>query len=101
MHADARKLLWDARRAAERVAKFTRGKTFAEYQADDLLRPGVERQLAIAGEALNQLRRIDTATAGAIPELRRIAAKKLQEWFDDRWRDDLPFENLRRRHARI
>src|SRR5581483_6403353 len=30
MHADARKLLWDARRAAERVAHFTQGKTFAE-----------------------------------------------------------------------
>ena len=48
MHADARKLLWDARRAAEQVVRFTRGKTFAEYIADDLLRSGVERQLAPA-----------------------------------------------------
>ena len=35
MHADARKLLWDARRAVGRVAHFTRDKTFAEYEADD------------------------------------------------------------------
>lgn len=72
MHADARKFLWDARRAAERVAHFTRGKTFAEYEADDLLRSGVERQLAIVGEALAQLRRIDPTTAAAISELPRI-----------------------------
>ena len=72
MHADARKLLWDARRAAERVAHFTAGKTFAEYGSDDLLRSGVERQLAIVGEALNQLRQIDRATAEKIPELSRI-----------------------------
>ena len=35
MHADARKLLWDARQAAERVVRFTQGKTFADYQADE------------------------------------------------------------------
>jgi uncharacterized protein with HEPN domain len=72
MHADARKLLWDTRRAAERVAHFTRGKTFADYQMDDLLRSGVERQLAIVGEALNQLRRIDPTIAKGIHQLPRI-----------------------------
>jgi uncharacterized protein with HEPN domain len=72
MHADAIKLLWDARRAGERVARFTRGKTFADYRADDLLRSGVERQLAIVGEALSQLRRLDPATAESIAELPRI-----------------------------
>ena len=45
MHADARKLIWDATRAVERVRNFTRGKTFAVYEADDLLRSAVERQL--------------------------------------------------------
>jgi uncharacterized protein with HEPN domain len=72
MHADARKLLWDALQAAERVARFTRGKTFDDYMADELLRSGVERQLAIVGEALAQLRRIDPATADAIPALPRV-----------------------------
>ncbi len=50
MHADARKLLWDARQAGERAARFTHGKTFAEYQADEFLRSAVERQLEIVGE---------------------------------------------------
>jgi len=72
MHADARKLLWDAQQAAERVTRYTDGKSFSEYQADDFLRSAVEHQLAIVGEALNQLRRIDGATAAAIPELPRI-----------------------------
>lgn len=72
MHADTRKLLWDARQAADRVARFTRGKTFDDYVADELLRSGVERQFAIIGEAPSQLRRIDPATAGAIAELPRV-----------------------------
>lgn len=72
MHADARDLLWDARRAAERVLRFTHGKTFADYQADELLRSAVERQLEIVGEALNKLSRVDSATAAAIPDLPRI-----------------------------
>ena len=72
MHADAPKLLWDAGHAAERVVRFTLGKNFADYQADEFLRSAVERQLEIIGEALNQLRRIDAATAAAIPELARI-----------------------------
>jgi len=72
MHADARKLLWDALQAADRVARFTHDKTFDEYLADDLLRSGVERQLAIVGEALGQLRRVDPATAGTISPLSRV-----------------------------
>ena len=74
MHADARKLLWDAREAAERIARFTTGKTFAEYEADDYFRSAVERQFEIIGEAFGQLRRVDPATAAAIPELPRIVA---------------------------
>ena len=74
MHADAGKLLWDARRAAERIARFTAGKTFIEYEADEYLRSAVERQFEIVGEAMNQLRRVDSETAAAIPELPRVIA---------------------------
>ena len=64
MHADARKLLWDAQQASERVARFTAGKTFVDYEADDYLRSAVERQFEIIGEALNQLGRIDARQFG-------------------------------------
>jgi uncharacterized protein with HEPN domain len=74
MHADARKLLWDAQHAAERIARFTAGKTFQLYESDEFLRSAVERQFEIIGEALNQLRRVDPTTAAAIPEFERIIA---------------------------
>ncbi|MBE0619602.1 MAG: DUF86 domain-containing protein [Burkholderiales bacterium] len=74
MHADARKLLWDARHAAERIERFTAGKTFAEHDADEYLRSAVERQFEIVGESMNQLRRIDPDSATAVPELTRVIA---------------------------
>ena len=74
MHVDARKLLWDARHAAERIERFTAGKTFIEYAADEYLQSAVERQCGIVGEAMNQLRRVDPETAAAIPELPRVIA---------------------------
>jgi uncharacterized protein with HEPN domain len=74
MHADARKLLWDAQRAAERIARYTAGKTFPSYESDDFLRSAVERQFEIVGEALNHLRRVDPETAARIPEIERIIA---------------------------
>ena len=74
MHADARKLLWDAQDAAERIARFTAGRSFSEYEADEFLRSAVERQFEIIGEAMNQLRRIDPETASSIPELSHVIA---------------------------
>lgn len=74
MHADARKLLWDAQQAAERVARFAAGKTFTDYDADEYLRSAVERQFEVIGEALNQLARIDAQVANQIPGLPRIVS---------------------------
>jgi uncharacterized protein with HEPN domain len=74
MHPDAAKLLWDAQLAADRVSRFCAGKTFANYDADELLCSAVERQLEIVGESLNQLSRVDAATASLLPDLPRIVA---------------------------
>jgi uncharacterized protein with HEPN domain len=74
MHPDSAKLLWDAQQAVQRITRFTLGKNFEQYTADELLRSGVERQFEIAGEALNQLSRRDSATAVSIPDLPRIVA---------------------------
>ena len=71
---DAAKYLWDARRATERIARFTAGRTFDDYLADDMLRAAVERQFEIIGEALGGLRRTDAALAAVIPDLPRIVA---------------------------
>jgi uncharacterized protein with HEPN domain len=71
---DAAKYLWDARRAAERIARFTANRSFDDYLAHDMLRAAVERQFEIIGEAFTGLRRTDPGLAGAIPDLPRIVA---------------------------
>jgi Protein of unknown function DUF86 len=70
MRRDPRAYLWDAVQALAHVEQFTRDRTFEAYEADVLLRSGVERQLEIAGEALNQLSRVDADLAARIPEVR-------------------------------
>lgn len=71
---EAAKLLWDARGAAERIARFTAGRSFEDFLADDMLRAAVERQFEIIGEAFASLRRIDPTLAAGIPDLPRIVA---------------------------
>jgi uncharacterized protein with HEPN domain len=70
----AAKLLWDARRAADRIARITAGRSFEDYLADEVLRWAVERQFIVVGEALTALRRIDTTIAISIPDSARIIA---------------------------
>jgi uncharacterized protein with HEPN domain len=61
-------------RAAERISRFTAGRSFDDYLADDMLRAAVERQFEIVGKAFVGLRRIDPALAAGIPDLPRIIA---------------------------
>ena len=65
-------LLWDLATAVRRVEGFVAGKTWDDYDADLLLRSGVERQLEIAGEAMSVLRKIDPDTADRVPDVHRI-----------------------------
>ena len=66
--------MWDALQAAERISRCTSGKSFGDYQTDELLKSAVERQFEIIGEALNQLHAVDPDTASGIPDLPRIVA---------------------------
>jgi uncharacterized protein with HEPN domain len=74
MRLEAKKCLEDVRQAAELVLQFTAGKSFADYDADALLRSGVERQFEIIGEAINRLSRIDPSIVAGIPQAPRIIA---------------------------
>lgn len=65
---------WDALRAAELLAEFSRGKSYTDYLADAMLRSAVERQFEIIGEALNNLSKVSPELAGAVPDLPRIVA---------------------------
>ena len=70
----AAKYLWDARRAAERIARFTSGRSGDDYLGDEMLRSAVERQFEIIGEAFTGLRRVDPDLAATISDLPRIVA---------------------------
>lgn len=48
-------LLWDMLDAARKVVIFAAGKSFGDYEQDDLLRSGVERQVEIIGEAARRI----------------------------------------------
>jgi uncharacterized protein with HEPN domain len=74
MPPDPRKYLWDALHAAELISEFTRDQSFADYQAQAMVRSAVERQFEIIGEALNHLAKTTPDTASQIPELPRIVA---------------------------
>ena len=74
MRRDPRAYLWDEREAAEAIAGFMQGRSFGDYAGDLMFRSAVERQLAIIGEALSQLARVDQNLAARIPELRRVIA---------------------------
>jgi uncharacterized protein with HEPN domain len=74
MDPKARALLYDMQQAGMLVEDFISGKSFDDYVADPLLRSGVERQLEITGEALNQLARLDPDEVARITDYRRIIA---------------------------
>ena len=72
MRRDIRKYLYDILKAADIIRGFLHGKNFGDYEADILLRSGVERQFQIIGEALTQMARVDPALATRISEYRQI-----------------------------
>ncbi len=74
MRRDPRAYLWDVREAADAIASFVLGRGFDDYSGDLMLRSAVERQLAIIGEALSQLARVERSLAARIPEVRRVIA---------------------------
>jgi uncharacterized protein with HEPN domain len=81
---EAAKYLWDAQRAVERIARFTSGRSFDDYLADEMLCAAVERQFEVIGEALAGLRRVDPGIAARIPDLHR----RLSQRADPRLRHD-------------
>jgi hypothetical protein len=77
---EAKKLLWDALRAIERVERFVDGKTFESYCEDDQLRSAVERQFEIIGEALAQFRNLNPEEAADPSSSNRWFPKHADSW---------------------
>ncbi len=72
MQPDIRRFLYDIRLASEALIEFARDRSLDNYQDDLLLRSGVERQIEIIGEALNQASKIDPTLAEEINGFRQI-----------------------------
>lgn len=72
MRVEILKHLYDIREAALAISKFIQGKSFDDYQKDELLRSGVERKFEIMGEAMNRIYRVDADVLHQIRESRSI-----------------------------
>ncbi|MBI3959620.1 MAG: DUF86 domain-containing protein [Chloroflexi bacterium] len=72
MQRETQKLFFDIQEAGQAVQRFVRGKSFAVYQLDDMLRSAVERKFEIIGEALNRLRDVDEEILEEITDYRKI-----------------------------
>jgi uncharacterized protein with HEPN domain len=69
---EVRKYLFDIAQACDLLTQFTKGKGFADYSADLMLRSAVERQFEVIGEALNQALRIEPSLTRRISDTQRI-----------------------------
>jgi len=67
--------LLDMLEAGRKIQRYLEGKTYSDYQGDELLRDGVERNLEIMGEAA---RRISEPLKQAHPEIpwRKMIAQR-------------------------
>lgn len=74
MRLELKKYLHDIRQAADLLAEFTSGRTFADYARDAMLRAAVEREFEIIGEALSRLSVLDEGLASRISHHRQIVA---------------------------
>ena len=63
--------LWDVRDAADAILRFVEGVSFQDYCERDIVHSAVERKFEIIGEALSQLRKLDSALAAELPEIEK------------------------------
>ena len=70
----------DIQVAAERIERFTRGKQFEHYLADEMLRSAVERQFGIIGEALSRRDWDSPDVAAAIDRVRATYSNTSFSW---------------------
>lgn len=69
---DLNAFLLDVVAACDAVAEFIRGADLDAYSNDLKLRSAVERQLLIAGEAVNSIRRLDPMLASTLGDVKGV-----------------------------
>ena len=72
MQPETQKYLYDVCQACKTLLDFIQDKSLQHYDADLLLRSGVERQLMIVGEALSQAYKLDPSLSESVGNIREI-----------------------------
>ena len=72
MRDEIAKYLQDVLDACGRLQAFAGNRTFADYQADEMLRAAVERKFIIVGEALREAQKLDRPALASLPNLKEI-----------------------------
>ena len=63
--------LWDVADAADAILQFVEGVSFQGYCDSGIIHSAVERKFEIIGEALSQLRKLDSILAAELPEIEK------------------------------
>ena len=66
--------LWHIEQAVAAIVKYTAGKTFSEYETDEMISDACERQLIIIDEALRKALDVDRQLVGRITDVDEIIA---------------------------
>ena len=74
MRLEVRKYLHDILGACELIEEFVVGKDFADYETEIMLRPAVEREFEMIGEAMAQMLKLAPELSDVITASRRIIA---------------------------
>jgi uncharacterized protein with HEPN domain len=72
MQLEVKKHLFDVLEAARSIEGYTRGLDYAGYRDNGMLQAAVERKFEIIGEALNRIKKSDSAVLAKISEYERI-----------------------------
>jgi uncharacterized protein with HEPN domain len=72
MQLEAKKHLFDILEAAGSIEDYTHGLDYSDYRNNGMLQAAVERKFEIIGEALNRIKKSDSAVLAKISEYERI-----------------------------
>ena len=66
--------LWHIEQAVSAILAYTAGKSFVDYEADELIRDACERRLIIVGKAMRKALDVDRQLVGQITDVNEIIA---------------------------
>jgi uncharacterized protein with HEPN domain len=78
MRRDPKMYLADMLKAVNELQKFVDGRSLPEFRSDSMLKSAVQWQLAVIGEALSQLRKLDEQIADRITDAWKIVGFRNQ-----------------------